>query len=192
MPKPRPPYLEGYYYHFYNRGRSKLSIFHDHRDYLYLLQHFKAYAKEFNIAVIAYCLLPNHYHLLLRQDSEIQTNICVQRLFNRYSKTYNKKYHHSGTIFEGPYRVKMVTADNYLRNLCRYIHANPVKHGLVNHILDWDYSNYAEWLGLREGTLVDKTFINDHFSNSSEYEAFVQAYLHHNNQPGNQDDYPSY
>ena len=171
MPKPRPAYLEGHYYHFYNRGRSKLSIFHD---------------------IIAYCLLPNHYHILARQNTHIEARVLIQRLFNRYSKTYNKKYAHSGTIFEGPYEVKIVTHNQYLRNLCRYIHANPVKHGIVSDILDWQYSNYPEWLGLRPGTLVDKQFINDQFPNPGEYEAFVRDYLQNNNLPEGMDDYLFY
>jgi REP element-mobilizing transposase RayT len=192
MPKPRPAYLEGYYYHFYNRGRSRLSIFHDPNDYIFLLRHLKKYIKEFNIAIIAYCLLPNHYHILARQSGLVQANVLIQRLFNRYGKTYNKKYSHSGTIFEGPYDVKIVTDGRYLRNLCRYIHANPVKHGIVNDILDWPYSNYPEWLGLRPGTVVDRQFINDHFPAPGEYEAFVRDYLQNNNLPEGMDDYLFY
>jgi REP element-mobilizing transposase RayT len=192
MPKPRPPYLEGYYYQFYYRGRSKLSIFHDPNDYIYLLRHLKSYVKEFKIAIIAYCLLPNHYHILARQDSHVEARVLIQRLFNSYSKTYNKKYTHSGTIFQGPYEVKIVTDDLYLRNLCRYIHANPVKHGIVSDIPDWQYSNYPEWLNLRKGTLVDRQFINDYFPTPGEYEEFVQDYLISNNLPKGMDDYLFY
>lgn len=177
MPKPRPPYLTDHFYHFYNRGRSKLSIFHQPRDYLFLLQHLKAYTQDFGVTVISYCLLPNHYHFLLRQDNFIGANVVIQRLFNRYSKTYNKKYKHSGTIFEGNYQVKMAITDRYQNHLCRYIHANPVVHGFVKDPLDWPYSNYHEWLGLREGTLVDKAFIIKRFGSATNYQLYVEKYL---------------
>jgi putative transposase len=88
MPKQRPPYTQGNYYHFYNRGSHKQSIFHDPRDYTYLLRHLKTYAQKFAVAIIAYCLLPNHYHILARQDNHVEARVLIQRLFNRYGKTY--------------------------------------------------------------------------------------------------------
>jgi REP element-mobilizing transposase RayT len=192
MPKPRPPYIQGNYYHFYNRGSHKQSIFHNSNDYTYLLGHLKTYAQKFAITIIAYCLLPNHYHILARQDNRVEARVLIQRLFNRYGKTYREKYTHSGTIFEGPYRVKVVTEQRYLLHLCRYIHANPVKHGIVTDILDWPYSNYPEWIGIRQGTLVDKQFINDNFPNPGEYKEFVRDYLLNNNLPDGMDDYLFY
>jgi len=63
------------------------------------------------------------------------------------------------------------------RQLCRYIHANPVKDGLVEHLEEWPYSNYLEWIGLRQGTLVDRDFIADTFPDAIEYEEFVRDYL---------------
>jgi putative transposase len=71
-----------------------------------------------------------------------------QLVFNSYGKAYNKRYDHSGTLFEGRYKAKHVDSDCYLRHLCRYIHANPVKDGLVEHLEEWPYSNYLEWNGL--------------------------------------------
>lgn len=192
MPKRRPPYVKGSYYHFYNRGSHKQSICHDPRDYTYLLHHLKEYAQKFATAIIAYCLLPNHYHILVRQDNHVEARVLIQRLFNRYGKTYREKHSHSGTIFEGPYRVKVVTEQRYLLHLCRYIHTNPVKHGIVNNILDWPYSNYPEWIGLRQGTLIDKEFVNEYFPNPGEYKEFVRDYLLNNNLPDGMDDYLFY
>ncbi len=189
MPKPRPPFIEGSYYHFYNRGSHKLSIFHDPNDYFYLLRHLKTYTKEFAIAIIAYCLLPNHYHILVRQDSHIEARVLIQRLFNRYGKTYRKKYTHSGTIFQGPYEVKIVADQRYLLHLCRYIHANPVKHGIVPDITDWPYSNYLEWIGQREGILIDQEFVNDHFPTPADYKTYVMEYLQKGNNPDGFSDY---
>ncbi|MDO9128229.1 MAG: hypothetical protein Q7U34_00030 [Anaerolineales bacterium] len=66
---------------------------------------------------------------------------------------------------------------DYLLNLCVYIHANPVKDGLVADPEDWPYSNYLEWMGLRDGTLVDREFISEHFGAPAEYQSLVMEYL---------------
>lgn len=186
MPK-RPPYVAGEYYHFYNRGRSRLSIFHDQRDYLDVLDKMKRYSRKYSIAVIAYCLLPNHYHFLARQDGTPRAGLLPQYTFNQYSKTYNKKYKHSGTIFEGPYRVRPVKDEHYLLHLCRYIHANPVSHGIVREIADWPYSNYHEWMGVRPGTLVDRAFVEAHFPDPAAYQSFTLDYLRHRRHPAGHD-----
>ena len=67
--------------------------------------------------------------------------------------------------------------ENYLLHLCRYLHANPVKDGLVAQPSDWPYSNYLEWVGLRSGALVDQEFIGRHFQSAAEYTEFVAEYL---------------
>jgi len=110
--------------------------------------------------------------------------------FNRYGKTYRQKYTHQGTIFQGPYEVKIVTDQPYLLHLCRYIHANPVKHGIIPEITDWPYSNYLEWLGERNGSLIDREFIQDHFPNPNEYKKFVMDYLQTNITPKGFEEYP--
>ena len=137
----------------------------------------KAYCREFGLAPIAHCLLPNHYHWLIRQDGEQRAGLLPQRVFNSYSKAYNKRYEHSGTLFEGNYRVKPVESDRYLLHLCRYIHANPVIHGLVDDPADWPFSNYLEWTGERDGTLIDREFARAHFPEPEEYCRFVAEYI---------------
>jgi hypothetical protein len=98
-------------------------------------------------------------------------------VFNSYSKAYNKRYEHSGTLFEGNYRAKSVEVEGYLLHLCRYIHANPIVHGLVDEIADWPYSSYLEWVGEREGTLVDREFVRAYFPAGGQYQAFVAEWL---------------
>jgi hypothetical protein len=80
-------------------------------------------------------------------------------------------------LFEGPYRVKPVEQEGYLLHLCRYIHANPVIHGLVGDVADWPYSNYLEWIGEREVTLVDRDFVRAHFPTPNAYRESVAGYL---------------
>jgi len=177
MPAKRPEYLPGHYYHFYNRGAHRISIFREDDNYLFALRKMKEYCRSLALTPIAYCLMPNHYHFLIRQDGKDRAGLLPQRVFNSYSKAYNKRYEHSGTLFEGDYRVILVENEVHLIHLCRYIHANPVKHGLVADLAEWPYSNYLEWIGERDGTLVDRDFVREHFASPQSYREFVLDYL---------------
>jgi REP element-mobilizing transposase RayT len=174
----RPEYHSGGIYHIYNRGTHRAPIFREPENYLFVLRKIKSYVSELYLALLAYCLMPNHFHLLVRQDGDQPAGLLSQRVFNSYSKAYNKRYQHSGTLFQGPYRVKQVVQTAHLLHLCRYIHANPVKDGLVTEPGDWPYSNYLEWIGQRNGTLVDQAFVQEYFNPPTRYADFVMDYLH--------------
>jgi len=167
----------GGYYHLYNRGARGLSIFQEPENYLFVLRRIKQYARQFQIAVIAYCLMPNHYHLLVRQDGETPAGMLPQRVFNSYTKAYNRRYEHSGTLFEHRYQARAVTDEAYLLHLCCYIHANPVKRGLAADPGEWPYSNYLEWVEKREGTLVDRAFVQTQVGHPDAYREMVIGYL---------------
>ena len=173
----RPEYAQGWYYHIYNRGAHRESIFRKADDYTSLLLQVKDYAPKLQLAMVAYCLMPNHYHFLVRQDGPNQAGLLPQKVFNRYSKAFNNRYDHAGTLFEGPYKANRIETDTHLLHLCRYIHANPVKDGIALAPELWLYSNYLEWIGERKGTLVDRQFITDHFPDPQRYVEFVQGYL---------------
>ena len=151
------------YYHLYNRGSRKEPIFTEKANYQYVLLLISFYCEKLSLTVIAYCLMPNHHHLLVRQEGEGAAGLLVQRVFNRYSKAYNLRYHQSGTLFEGRYKAIHIDKTNYLTQLSLYIHANPVKAGLVRNPGDWEFSNYLEWLGKRLNGLFDKQFIDEFF-----------------------------
>jgi putative transposase len=177
LPKKRPDYFPGGVYHIYNRGSHKASIFREPDNYVFVLRKIKRYLSELNLTLLVYCLMPNHFHLLIRQDGDRPAGLLSQRVFNSYSKAYNKRYQHSGTLFEGPYKVRPVAQTADLLHLCRYIHANPVKDGFVANPGDWPYSNYLEWAGERKGDLVDRDFVNLHFGKPESYVEFVKDYL---------------
>jgi putative transposase len=122
-------------------------------------------------------LMVDNYHLLIRQNGEHPAGLLPQRVFNSYSKAYNKRYEHSGTLFEGPYKARPVENNDHLLHLIRYIHSNPVKHGLVSRPEEWPYSNYPEWTNLRSGELIDRAFVIAHFPTPASYEDFVSDYL---------------
>ncbi len=169
--------MAGHYYHIYNRGAGRQSIFIEDRNYLYLLSLFKQVTLECNVSVIAYCLLPNHYHWLLRQDGDTPVRNVPKRVFGSYTQAFNKTYQHSGVLFEGPYQAIHVEADEYLHHLCRYIHANPVRHGIADAVDLWPYSNYLEWIDKRQGTLVNKAFVENHFQSAATYQASVESLI---------------
>jgi len=173
----RPTYTQGGYYHFYNRGAHRESIFREPENYIFVLGKLKRYCRELALTPLAYCLMPNHYHFFIRQDGEQAARLLPQRVFNSYSKAYNKRYGHSGTMFEAHYKVIAVQTESYALNVCRYIHANPVKHGIVNRLEDWPYSNYLEWIGVRPGALVDHEFIRLYYPTPEDYREAMQDYL---------------
>lgn len=164
---------KGSYYHVYNRGCNRENIFRSKENYRFLLRRVREYLDKFYVTVVAYCFMPNHYHFLLRQDSEVPINKFAQAVFNSYSKAFNKMYNRSGTLFEGPFKSIYVGDNNYLIHLCRYIHRNPLQAKLVDNLEEWEFSNYPEWINKRSGTLIDKKFVQAYFKNSHDHIAFV-------------------
>ncbi|MEA3441478.1 MAG: transposase [Chloroflexota bacterium] len=176
MSRRKVNFVQDHYYHCYNRGANKEPIFRTDDNYIFLLGRIRKYSQKFNISIIAYCLMPNHYHFLLRQDSSLSISDFLQAVFNSYTKAFNKANNRRGTLFEERFKAINIDKDSYLLHLCRYIHRNPLDAGLVIQLDDWQYSNYLEWIGKRNGTLVDCEFVNEQFGTLEEYELFVMDY----------------
>jgi len=178
MPYRRTEFKKGYYYHIYNRGVNGQKIFREADNYRFLLQRVREIFARDCIVPIAYCLMPNHYHFLLRQDSDIPISKSIHSVFNSYSKAFNLRYNRSGTLFEDRFKSILVDKEEYLIHLCRYIHCNPVggKKPLVLNLEQWTYSNYPEWIEVRNGELVDREFIRTYFPTREDYKEFVFDY----------------
>jgi putative transposase len=169
--------IAGNYYHIYNRSILGELLFTDPGSYTFLLRLIKEYFPQSNIVIIAYCLMPNHYHFLVRQDGDWTISRTVQRLFNAYVQGHNRFVGRRGPLFESHVKIKWIEKEEYLIHLCRYIHLNPVKAGLTMKPEDWIYSNYLDWIGKRSGTIIDHAFIDEHFNNYSDYIDFVNSIL---------------
>lgn len=206
MPRRVVPFVPDQYYHFYNRGNNRQVVFFERDNYLYFLKGVKKYLRA-RVDILAYALMPTHYHLLVRvraaatQNSEFFKNSefldeeealggetlaeeasgfvsnAMMRLGVSYTKAINKRFSRVGALFQGQFQGKPVTQYEHLLNLCIYIHANPVKDGLVRLPQEWEFSNYLEWMNLRAGTLVDHTFIRDHFGTAEAYQQLVMDYI---------------
>ena len=177
MPRRRITFAKGSYYHIYNRGAGRQPIVREERNYHQIVRLLGTVSAECNVSVIAYCLLPNHYHWLLRQDGETAVGDVPRRVFGSYSQAFNKAYRRTGTLFEGTFKAILVDSEAYLCTLCRYIHRNPVKHGLVAASEEWPFSNYLEWVGQRSGRLFERQFARGYFPSAADYAAFVRASL---------------
>jgi putative transposase len=177
MPRRTMLFAKGSYYHIYNRGARRISIFREARNYDYLLRLIAKVAPACEVTLLAYCLLPNHYHWLVRQDGDTPARVLPQRVFGSYTQAYNKAYHEVGTLFQGRFQARLVDTERYLRHLCRYIHSNPVKHGIAESPDSWPYSNYQAWIEDRLARHADRQFVAEFFGSPTQYAAFVQAYL---------------
>ena len=145
------------YYHIYNRGNNSETLFRKERNYHYFMELYAKYV--YPIAdTFAYSLLPNHFHFEVRIKSESDIARVLRKqnprksldpgqnfgnLFNAYTKAFNKVYRRTGSLFEKPFHRKLVTDDNYFRQLVLYIHYNPQKHGLIDDFRLWPFSSYA-------------------------------------------------
>ena len=176
MPRRDIQFVKGAYYHIYNRGCNRENIFFENENYDFLIRKFRKQSHKFGAKFIAYCLMPNHYHLLLRQDGDIPVSEFVQQVFNSYSKAINVSQKRAGTLFEGKFKGIEIKDNDYLIHLCRYIHRNPIEAKLVDDLEKWEYSNYLDWLGKRNDKLIDREFISWYFKGDQAYRDFVLDY----------------
>ena len=163
----------GHYYHVYNRGTNRQPIFANEENYWFLLRRVKSLLPLYSIRIVAYLVMPNHYHFLIGVDKDGELSRFFQRLFNSYSQAFNRQQGRSGTLFEGRAKSILVDETNYVYALVRYIHLNPVVAGLVKSQQDWQFSNYLEWIGVRNDGLFDPQFRKMFFSAPDEYKNFV-------------------
>lgn len=197
-------YVKDGYYHIYNRGIEKRTIFKDEQDYKIFLKYikeslsppsvpkdliktfnvqgatltFKGYerqVKNFNnqIKLLAYCLMPNHFHFLIKQDDEKAISKFMQSLITRYSMYFNKKYNRVGKLFQGHYKAVLITDEAYLLHLSRYIHLNPSEY--TNDLIN-AHSSYAEYLGKRNTSWVSTAEILSFFNNATKDFIKAQTY----------------
>jgi REP element-mobilizing transposase RayT len=128
-------------YHIYNRGVLKTKLYKDDSDYKFFIYKLAFYKKKYDIDLISFCLMPNHFHLLVRSEfNEKNISYFMKSLQQSYACYFNKKYKGSGHVFQGSYKNKIIKSQRYLGKIIQYIAENPVKDKLVMKPEQWPYS----------------------------------------------------
>lgn len=171
-----------YFYHVFTRGNNRELIFHESADYERFLNNLDRYQTKYGYRLYAYCLLPNHFHLLLR-PGKVDLSKIMQTLMTAYSMYVNKKYDRVGHVFQGRFKSIIVEEDQYLLGVLRYIHLNPVLATLVGRVEDYPWSSYAKYLTAGSGKPRVETeeiltmFSSDHTRDKQLFVEFIQAGL---------------
>jgi putative transposase len=166
MPLRKTPLQAGNFYHVYNRGNNRQDIFFDRDNYLYFLRLARVHLIDNGIDIIAYCLMPNHYHFLVYLRDET-LSAAMKSLSLAYTKAINQRFSRCGALFQGRFKSILVSDTNYLINLSRYIHLNPVKAGIVDRPDEWEFSSYLEYVGSRTGVIPKTEYLKALFQDGS-------------------------
>lgn len=150
--KPRLWY-PGATYHLMERGIRRQAIYSDYTDYQTFLAILKRSLKKYSCTLHAFCLMTNHFHLLL-ETSDTPVGSFMKHLACTYATYYNRKYSYLGHLFEGRYCSGLVKDDSYFLQTSRYIHLNPVKAQIVSYPEDYTWSSYRTFLGLADDKIT--------------------------------------
>lgn len=179
------------YYHIFNRGVGKMDIFRDEEDYgLFVYRMREAlFPEERNLALkveyqrkllpkgaftlLCYCLMPNHFHLVVRQNTSLPISALMLAVAGGYAKCFNKKYGRVGTLYQDQFKAVHIATNEQLLWLSAYVHQNPRVAGIVTSLSEWAPSSYLDFIGLRRGTLCDGTAVLEQFRTRREYQSFV-------------------
>lgn len=205
------------YYHVYNRGTDKRNIFTHEDDYkrflglLYICNNtenidwreliprrtgffniFTIKRKETLVDVGLYCLMPNHFHLLLRERVKKGISIFMKKMCTAYAMYFNKKNNRSGNLFQGKFKAELADKDEYLKYLFSYIHLNPIKLiepkwkeiGIKDYTKAVEFLNKYQWSSYRyytgtenENHIINKNSFPDYFENLNDFNVFIKEWL---------------
>lgn len=198
MPRRTTPLVNAEFYHLFNRGTEKRVIYTQVWDYkrflksIYYYQFlgpkpsfskftksnsnlFKPLPKNKIVEIICYCLMPNHFHFLVRQLKDNGISIFMSQLLNSYTKYFNIKYNRVGALFQGAFKSVRVETDEQLIHLSRYIHLNPIVSGVAGNLDNFHWSSYPEYMG--NPILCSTTEILSFFPTKEAYSEFTKAQI---------------
>ena len=173
-------FLPGHTYHVYNQGNNRVPIFYEREDYLLFIKKMRK-ALLPHSSILAWCLMPNHFHWLIQINSDYEVlyeedqrarilnplNKDIGSLLSSYSQTINRRINRSGSLFRKRTKAKSLIEDeannNYGINCFIYIHQNPLRAGLVASMEEWQFSSFRDYAGFRNGTLCAKELTRDLF-----------------------------
>ncbi len=186
------PFVNDEYYHIFNRGVARMPIYNNAFDYRHFLNTVIYYRNDgpkprFSffrnqplpldknrkiVDIVCYCLMPNHFHFMLRQKRENGITEFVSKVSNSYTKYFNVKNKRVGPLLQGEFKSVHVESNEQLLHLSRYIHLNPLIGYVVKELDLYRWSSYHEYLGLKEG-ICSKDEVIGQFKSTKDYERFV-------------------
>lgn len=204
MPYRKIKFENNYFYHVLNRGVDKRSIFEDDNDKNHFLSimnfyqysptisysEFKRFSKVTKekylntlnketpiVEIISFCLMPNHFHLLIIQNVENGVQKFMSNLQNSYARYFNLKHKRSGVLFGSVFRAINVKDDEQLLHVMRYIHLNPLSSGLVksSELHNYKWSSHVEYLHNTDRGLSSQKILNSYFKSTKEYVDFINS-----------------
>jgi len=193
MPYRITPLATGEYYHIFNRGVEKRKVFTNRRDYKRFLETINYYLqkspivkfsqatdesknaqlKDRLVEIITYCLMPNHFHLLLKQLQNNGISTFMRKISDSYTKYFNTKNERPGPLFQGQFKAVRIETDDQLLHVSRYIHLNPIIGFLADNLRRYEWSSYPAFIGIANDSVCKKDEILNFFSGPSDYEKFV-------------------
>jgi len=205
MPGRNIPLISGEFYHVFNRGISDQLVFFSRRDYdrffqsILYYQHYDtpiSYSKFMKISriqrtlifedllkrnnlvseIMSFCLMPNHFHLLLRQVKDNGIPSFISNLTNSYTKYFNTKSSRRGPMFQGKFKAVRIETDEQLLHVSRYIHLNPHTAYIVkseDELMQYPYSSLIDYLGNRTNVPIQKDYILSKFKNIQSFKQFT-------------------
>jgi REP element-mobilizing transposase RayT len=186
-----PPLLEGCYYHIYNRGNNGDNLFYQPRNYFYFLKQYDLYLSDY-LETYAYCLLPNHFHLLVKvrdwddlpankqylqhgskhlSTPETIISELFRRFFSAYARAIKTQEERTGSLFQKNFKRKPVLSEAYFTNLVAYIHRNPQKHGISSDFKEYPYNSYNRML-MPQQTRLKKAEVIGWFGGINGFQVF--------------------
>jgi REP element-mobilizing transposase RayT len=149
MARPLRVEYPGAFYHVINRGISREKLYNSPRDYEKFLQYLEKATERFAVIVHTYCLMDNHYHLLL-ETAEPNLSVMMQWLNVSYATYFNRKHNRNGHLFQGRFKAILIDAEAYLKHLSRYIHLNPVRAKIIETPEQYRWSSYSAFIGKKK------------------------------------------
>jgi len=146
----KTPLVVDRYFHIYNRGNNREKIFEKDEDYQFFMQKYSEIIHPY-VNTYAYCLLPNHFHILIKVDHldpncwSQQPSHLFRKFFQIYAIWFNKKRNRRGSLFTKYYRRIEISSDEYMKHVIYYIHRNPTKHGITNEFQTYPYSSFRSF-----------------------------------------------
>ena len=150
MTRPLRVEFNGAVYHITSRGNARQAIFLGEKDFADFLSVLCSVVKRYHFLLHAYCLMNNHYHLLI-ETPEGNLSKGMRQLNGLYTQRFNQRHKRVGHLFQGRYQAILVDKDNYLLTLCRYVVLNPVRAKIVKDPGDWKWSTYKATIGVGQG-----------------------------------------